>query len=153
MSTMPDSPKRWLSYLLPVATIYWIAMFVGTHLPRIELPSGHAIISVDKVLHFSGYFGLAFLLSLRLISAAAARGEAGMHALRSRGYQILLVVAVYAMLDEWTQPLVGRSCELLDWLADILGASAGMLVIATWLAVRSDSHQLAEQRTEDDRQG
>ncbi len=147
---MPNSPNRWLGYLLPAAVVYWVAMFVGTHLPQIELPGGSVIISVDKMLHFSGYFGLAFLLSLQVVSSAASRGKPEMHALRTRGFFVLLVIAAYGMFDEWTQLLVGRSCEMLDWLADILGAATGMLIVATWVAVRSDSREVADRRVEDD---
>ncbi len=41
-------------------------------------------------------------------------------------------LAVFAVLDEITQPLVGRHTELLDGVADILGVAIGMPVTAWW---------------------
>lgn len=151
MSTMTVSPKRWIGFLLPIVAVYWAAMFVGTHLPNIHLPGTSTFISVDKLLHFSGYFGLAFLLSLLLVSNASVRGEGELQALRSRGYQILLVIAIYATLDELTQMLVGRSCELRDWAADILGTVTGILIVATWVAVRTDRARVGSRQLEDGR--
>ena len=43
---------------------YWLAMFLGTHWPNFSL-RGYPQ-DTDKVLHFSAYAGLSFLLALRL---------------------------------------------------------------------------------------
>jgi VanZ family protein len=40
-----------------------------------------------------------------------------------------LALIGYGVLDETTQPLAGRSCELGDWLADVSGAVLGMLLM------------------------
>lgn len=49
--------------------------------------------------------------------------------------RLLMIVGVYAALDELTQPLVARDAEVLDWCADMVGTAAGLLV-AAWLAQR-----------------
>lgn len=144
MSTMTAVPKRWISFLLPVVVLYWGMMFVGTHLPHIELPGSSTIVSIDKILHFCGYLGLGFLLSLLIVTSAARRGESELFALRKRGYLVLLVIAAYAIFDELTQLLVGRSCELLDGTADLLGALCGVLIVAIWVAIRNDPATVAE---------
>jgi VanZ family protein len=38
------------------------------------------------------------------------------------------------LLDEISQPLFGRSCELRDWIADVVGGVAGLA--ATYLFMR-----------------
>lgn len=59
-----------------------------------------------------------------------------LRALAGRGWRwavpvtLVLVMAIGAV-NELTQPLVGRSCSLLDWLIDLAGAAAA---IALWLA-------------------
>ncbi len=97
--------------------VYWAALFVGTH-----IPGGHLedINTNDKLLHFLGYCGLAFLLTL---------------ATRSHGTPLLpgmLVVAVtlagYAAFDEWSQSFVPRrTSEVGDWVADMAGSLVGMI--------------------------
>jgi len=38
-----------------------------------------------------------------------------------------LACAVYGVLDEVTQIPVGRSCDLYDWFADVIGIAVGIL--------------------------
>jgi VanZ family protein len=42
---------------------------------------------------------------------------------------------VYGLIDEITQPLTGRSCDIYDWLADLAGAgmAVGLLSGVKWL--------------------
>jgi VanZ family protein len=46
---------------------------------------------------------------------------------------MLLVRASYGALDELSQliPIVHRSCDLLDWIADMTGAAVGLAVFAS----------------------
>ncbi len=125
--------------------IYWLLMFVGTHLPRIEIPGGSAIVSLDKVLHFAGYLGLTLLLSWIFLKRGPASPPA---ALGLAAAAILLCVGSYGAFDEVTQLLVGRSCEWLDWLADLGGAITALLIalaVVLWrsrtLATRRIHHQ------------
>ena len=38
----------------------------------------------------------------------------------------LAILAAYAAADELLQPLTGRSCELGDWIADVVGIVLGL---------------------------
>jgi VanZ family protein len=51
---------------------------------------------------------------------------------------VLLVAAGYGILDELTQALVGRSADIKDWFADLVGATAGIwaALLAHWLGRR-----------------
>ena len=97
--------KRLLGVLL---TIYWIGLFIGTHMP---MPAGALPGGSDKLVHFVAYCGLACLLGL-------VRGP-------QKWASSLTIVVVFAVVDEFLQIPMGRSCEVADGLADWLGAAAG----------------------------
>lgn len=122
---MNAEKHRWLMLLaLAMLLVYWGALFTGTHLPNYS--TGPARYN-DKMAHYVGYAGLAFLLSF--VSATRRRWN---------GRAILLVLATastYAMVDELSQiPIPGRSGELGDWIADFLGSISGILAFSFVLA-------------------
>lgn len=80
-------------------------------MPPSGIPAG--IQGLDKAAHFFGYLVLGFLF--------AANQEKS----RRQLLKILGWIGFYALLDEATQPLVGREFDLLDIAADLLGASVG----------------------------
>ena len=112
---------------LPVALIvYWITMLVLTHLPRAPvIPQ-----VTDKTTHFAGFAVLAALLYGCIWVTGKASGWTAIF--------ILVVAAVYGMLDELTQPLTGRSCSFLDWMANMGGAATAVAVVgvAHWMVSR-----------------
>jgi VanZ family protein len=86
--------------------IYWITIFALTHVPVTIPKRGPG----DKTIHFVVYAILGVLLWLSI---------------KPRRWMIPAMVGmlmVYGAIDELTQPLVGRSCEFNDWLADSAGA-------------------------------
>ena len=117
--------------------IYWSLAFVVTHVPPF-LPDAdddepEPLIGLDKVVHFLGYAGLAFVLMNALVrpaDAAAQAADAERPTIRSfrRGVVItILCCAVYGALDELTQPPFGRTADPMDYVADLLGLAAGLL--------------------------
>jgi VanZ family protein len=72
---------------------------------------------LDKVVHFVLYAGLGWLVT---------------RALRTRTTRALAVVvlsmALFAAVDEWHQRFFARDPAIPDWIADVLGASAGVLI-------------------------
>jgi len=42
----------------------------------------------------------------------------------------VLVLATYGAVDELLQIPVGRTCDIADWVFDLLGGSLGVLTIA-----------------------
>ena len=99
---------------------YLTALVTGTHLPHPE-----DLISIeghDKWLHFGAYFGLAFLMAMRLQTLRPMTWRATL--------AIWSLAAFTGVIDELTQMLPGinRHCEFADWLADIAGAACGLLV-------------------------
>jgi VanZ family protein len=109
----------WTRILTVGTALYWLAMFVGTHVPH----PPHALESdgADKWMHFGAYLGLVVLLSAVLTVRRPANAFLII--------KIVALVAVVGAFDEITQPLVGRDCELLDWVADVTGALLGSSVV------------------------
>lgn len=104
---------------------YWLALFVGTHLPPNSplLPSERA--NFDKLYHFAAYAVLAGLL------ATVWQLAAGALTIRHLCWTWVAVVA-FGALDELTQIPVNRDCSFSDWTADAIGAAAGLLAFV-WL--------------------
>lgn len=74
----------------------------------------------DKTLHFVAYAILAGLLW----ACARLRGMAAPRATLA----VLAVVAVWAAVDEATQPFFYRAAEPLDWVYDMAGAAIGCAI-------------------------
>ena len=111
--------SRKLLWLLACG-VYGTAMFVGTHMP-LDL-RGLTLHNNDKLLHFAGYLGLGFLIAWGL---ALRTGR------RPRFWLAFVAVLLWACVDELTQPLVRRTADVYDWLADAAGCAAGMLAART----------------------
>ncbi len=103
-----------------VLAAYWLALFAGTHVPRV--PKALQMPGADKWQHTAAYAGLAFLL--------AARRSIG----KPMTWKLALGVAgglmLFGAVDELTQIPVGRDAEFYDWLADSLGAAFGLGLFA-----------------------
>ncbi len=106
---------------LLLVTVYWLALFTATHTPLSVPPVGGCF--TDKILHFTAYLLLAVLLGVFCFVTGR----------RTRGWMlaIFLGICVYGIVDELLQIPVGRSCEVADWIADVLGAATGLLCL--WL--------------------
>jgi hypothetical protein len=147
MTERADRPHRFRRTLVALSILVWITSAVGTHVPLDHSPGGlfsagrilHPLARLarmclsfvsDKVIHAAAYFLLGGLLWLTLRAFGARLGR--------RAAAVLLVAACWGAIDELTQPLVGRSPELLDWAADVAGAVAAVcLCTAVALLVRA----------------
>jgi VanZ family protein len=115
--------RRWVPPIAWAAIILILTSITGADLPR--LPFADA----DKVAH-GALYGVLGLLSLR---ASWRPGRVGWSLV-----VVLASVALMSALDEWHQQFIsGRSVELLDWLADCLGATVGA-VAASAMARREE---------------
>lgn len=119
--------KKVLLVYLPL-TFYWILLFTLTTLPTESMP---AVGVNDKLEHTLAYFGLSFLLYLTLLFQKKS--------VMLKKYAMLftlLIVISYGALDEVHQLLIpGRSCELLDFLADMLGGVLGIILLRILIRV------------------
>ena len=90
---------------------------------------------------FCSYAGLAFLLSTLVAAIWSTHGRGWRGA--ARYAPVLLVAALYGVMDELSQPPVGRTADPVDWVADMLGATTGFLV---FLLLRWILKQIAVRR-------
>lgn len=99
-------------YLWPMAVAALI--FVASSRSQLAEPG---LPSIDKVAHFSVY-GLLATLMVRLGRGAKA------------AWVSITLASLYGMSDEWHQSFTpGRAVELLDWIADTLGAATAVILL------------------------
>lgn len=111
------NPRIWQFALVA----YWLTLFIATHVPRttpLLPPSGG-----DKIVHFTAFAILAALF------ATTWQLSAG-HLTARHLLAVWIVLAVYAAMDEWTQLLVSRDCNIWDWTADAAGAALALVLFA-----------------------
>src|SRR4051812_14758594 len=99
--------------------LYWGLLFTLTHLPPSKIHEPTSL--TDKQCHFIAYAVLSFSVGVTL-----------MVTLPGRRWIPLFVIALamaYGAIDERTQPMFGRDCELGDWIADSLGSVAAAVVL------------------------
>jgi len=129
MPTTPaPSPRirgRLARLLAALTAAYTLILVLATHYPRPEQFLG-ANPPSDKALHFMAYGALAVLAGGTL--ALARRWSA------ARAAWLGGLLAVFAVLDEITQPLFSRDAEPLDWVFDCVGIGIGLAVVAVVVA-------------------
>lgn len=114
-----DQP--WLRRTLwVVLSAYWLLIFILTHTPGADLPK---VKINDKLEHFLAYGMLGGLLYLTGWAVNPRRP------LRSLAIWVWCIGLAYGAIDEWLQALVGRDCELDDWLADASAITIAVLVL------------------------
>ena len=119
-TTLPNNFRRRLPRALGVLFAYWAFLFVLTHIP---LKSMMKIQFSDKLAHALAYGGLAILM--RWVIYVWRRTSLKQYAL------IVFICAIYATLDEQLQRFVpSRSCDLNDWIADMIGVIASLSACA-----------------------
>ncbi|HOI29885.1 MAG TPA: VanZ family protein [Melioribacteraceae bacterium] len=102
--------------------VYWLFLLTVTSIPIAIRPK--LFNAQDKFEHFTAYFILAFLLRLSFQFQKKFR-------LKTGSVQLItsVIVLLYAAFDELHQLLIpGRYCDLYDWLFDIGGGFAGLLL-------------------------
>jgi VanZ family protein len=111
---------------------YWVVLATLTHIPRLPQAAAAAFV-YDKVVHAVAY---GLLAALAWWSSPVY--EPG-RALRRAGFW-LAFLAAYGVADELLQPLTNRSCELGDWIADVVGIVLGLG--AAWAIGRNRMRKL-----------
>jgi VanZ family protein len=114
---------RHLSLLMALA---WMALlFYLSHQPSLQTPMLFSF--QDKVLHAVVYAVLGLLL------LAAQPRQAQGYSWKQVGISVL-IASLYGLSDEIHQYFVpGRSSEVLDWMADSIGALLAVSLL-TWLS-------------------
>lgn len=115
-----------------ILAVYWLAIFVATHLPGSALPP----LGSDKAYHLMAFFGLSVLLSWVLAQKIASA--------RTRISAVLVITISYAIFDEWSQQFVAnRTPDVSDVVADACGAALGVILFALAMKVFKGFKQFA----------
>jgi VanZ family protein len=113
---MPSKMSIMFYCLATLVAAYWVFLFISTHTAT-TVPD--LFDHFDKVLHFSAYAVLAFLLTTIIFFRWGL--------LPRIGIWVWTLTILYGSLDEYTQQFVpGREPELLDLIADTCGAALGV---------------------------
>lgn len=119
-------PPPWPRLLAWGAAGYTAFLLYATHHPNPEeLVGSHP--PSDKTLHFLAYGALAGIVG----GAVAARGGWAFRAAAS----VFVLLALFAAVDEATQPLFGRFADTVDWSYDGIGMLVGLAAVTAAVAV------------------
>ena len=112
--------------------VYWLALLTATHWPHKFPAEAKPFLSPDKLLHFSAYAGLAFIMAMLF---GLRRAERGLRPAGSwlKALGVCLIVSAAGLFDEITQPLMNRDFEWYDWFADTAGSLLGVTVASAVL--------------------
>jgi len=110
--------RKTLFIYLPLA-VHWITIFILTSIPGDSLPE---FALDDKLKHFIAYFVLSFFLTIAL------RVQERYKNLRNHYIKFaVFITIIYSTFDEIHQAFIpGRSAEVLDWIANLLGLILGI---------------------------
>ncbi len=118
---MPVSRRQKLIIILLL--IYWPFIFALAHIPIPQLVRKASV--SDKSLHFIAYLALVFLLWF------AVSPDRKVTCRRAAAWWVFLVTVCYGVIDELLQSvIVGRSCDAMDFLADLAGVLMGLFLFA-----------------------
>jgi len=118
--------RRWKLAIVALV-VYWPTLFILAHIP---IPGKVRDAGVsDKVLHFLAYLILVFLFWIVLNPNRKVCWR------KAAAWLVLLAMLVYGIMDELLQGYWGRSCDVMDLVADLAGVFAG-LILLTFFTVR-----------------
>jgi VanZ family protein len=142
MNLLDSLLVRFRRWVLLVLVALWVTAFVASHVPGSDLPEFRV---GDKTLHVIGFMGLTgtFLVALRAYG-------------KCRWYHVGLVLPImmlYGAFDEITQEMTrqyfGRTGDVRDWLADMLGTVIAMVLWgAVVLVLARETHPPAKPSSE-----
>jgi VanZ family protein len=101
---------------------YWPGVFILAHIPIPQVVYKAQVF--DKSLHFLAYLVLIFLLWFAISPNKKVNWR------KAAVWWVLFVVVWYGVVDEWLQSYVGRTCDIMDFFADLAGALAGLILFS-----------------------
>jgi VanZ family protein len=100
--------------------IIWLAVILTlTSIPGRDVPQVPLFPEADKVVHLTMYAVLGALVSASVGGRGVSVGR------------VIVAIAVFAAFDEWHQQFIpGRTMDVMDWLADVIGCLLGLIFLA-----------------------
>jgi VanZ family protein len=109
--------------VLTALSVYWPAIFVGTHWPKIPDWIYQAHVS-DKSAHFIAYLALVSLWWFTISPDKKVNWR------KAPVWWTLFVMVWYGVIDELLQAYVGRNPDASDFLANLTGTIAGLALLS-----------------------
>lgn len=127
--------RKILFIYIPLA-IHWITIFILTSLPGDSLPE---FAFDDKVKHFIAYFVLSVFLTITF------KVQERYKKFKEHFIKFAFIIAIiYSTFDEIHQAFIpGRSAEILDWIANLLGILLGIYAAYRFLLKFNTTDTLA----------
>ena len=109
--------RRHKSVLIALG-IYWPMIFWLTHIPvpDVARQSGMS----DKTMHVLAYFVLTFLIWFAISPYEKVQWS------KKKAWILLSIIVCYGAVDEFLQGRVGRSADVMDFVADLFGMILGL---------------------------
>jgi VanZ family protein len=102
--------------------VYWPGIFILAHIPIPRLVYKAQV--SDKGIHFLAYLILVFLLWFAISPNKKVNWR------KAAAWWVLLVVVWYGVVDELLQGYVGRSCDVMDFFANLVGTLTGLILFS-----------------------
>ena len=113
--------KYWVPPLLYMALIFGVSSMQQPPLPMPEFEW----LTIDKLYHFIEYAILGGLLAIAFVKAKPAVMPS-----KLIWFAAAVLSILYGASDEWHQSFVpGRLATIADWVADVFGSIAGVLMV------------------------
>jgi VanZ family protein len=123
--------SNFLRYHLP-AFFWGLVIIVVMSIPANYIPKVH-ILGYDKIGH-SGFFLLLGFLVYRSIEHSRLKPKSANRSI----HLMLIIVASFGYLSELYQHFIpGRSTDLYDWIADLIGAFVSVFLIIIYNYLRN----------------
>lgn len=135
------SDRRLLQLLAVVTFCYWLAHTLLLHMPipqSLQEPSPG--LPNDKTVHVILYAGFATALFLTFEQRARVRPTSKPRTRIARAGLLLAFCLAHGYLEEFTQPLSGRTYDPSDFAADCIGTSVALgvcLLVARFVSARA----------------
>jgi hypothetical protein len=115
--------RRHILTIIAMVT-YWVLIFTLTHIPMSVPNLIFRLQASDKMLHFTAYMLLVFLIWFAINPNAKVNWK------KASVWIILFVVIWYGVIDEWLQGYVGRTPDVRDFLADLSGTVTSLILLS-----------------------
>lgn len=102
--------------------VYWPGIFILAHIPIPQLVYKAQV--SDKSLHFLAYLILTFLFWFAISPTKKVNWR------KAAVWWVLFVVVWYGVVDELLQGYVGRSCDVMDFFANLAGTLAALILFS-----------------------
>ena len=105
---------KWLVFAVTFTAI----VLVLTHIPQEFMPSQLQKSGLDKLQHIVAYGAITFLFILAIKNSPSL----------NLALFVFFAILAIGIVDEVTQPIVGRQASLADLAANVIGIAAGLLL-------------------------